>query len=557
MNTRDFSGAVEDFRRARRRAALSEALSLLAGGQRTLLPYDEVRRRLRGVESSSRHLEEVELERIVGSVGRYNDFTRGFLPRQDADEGRWVAVRRAVESLEGVPPIEVYRIGDVYFVRDGNHRVSVARRLGMKYLQAYVTPVHVRVPYDPAMGPDELIVEEEHADFLLETRLDEHRPGADLRLTAPGGYEVLLEHVRVHRYFMGLDEARDVDWDEAVGHWYDHVYEPVVRSIRRNGLLRGFEGRTETDLYLWLHEHRARLQEETGWQVPPETIADNVPLSGRMPRTTPESRDELLRSVREGRAPAELVARISDDLLVALPDAEASWCALDQALVVARREGARLYGLHVVDSEGEARKPEAARLRELFEGRCRDAGVHGQFGLAVGPVVPTLLERAVWADLVVACLVPAGGAARLSDGVRGLLRRSPRPLLAAARTPSALERPLLAFDGSPRAREALFAAAYVGAKWGVPVTVVTVQELGTPARALGDARVYLEGYGVETVGVEARGPVAARIVETAEAHRCDLILMGSYKHGRWLDRILGAGVPEEVLLASGCPVLVC
>lgn len=556
-SARDFSTAVEDFRRARRRAALSEALGLLSGSQRPLLSYEEVRRRLRGVESPNRSLEEVELERIVGSAGRYNDFTRGFLPRQDADEGRWVAVRRAVESLEGVPPIEVYRIGDVYFVKDGNHRVSVARRLGMRYLQAWVTPVHVRVPFDPDASPDRLIVEEEHADFLLETRLDEIRPGADLRVTAPGQYDELLEHIRVHRYFMGLDEDRSVTWDEAVGHWYDEVYLPVVRSIRRNGLLRGFDDRTETDLYLWLHQHRARLEEATGWAMPPETIADNLPLGEREPRMGSEARDRLLRSVQEGTASPELATRISDDLLVALPDAGSGWCALDQALVVARREGARLYGLHVVDSEGEARKPEAERLRELFDERCRDAGVDGQFGLAVDAVPGAILDRAVWADLVVACLVPPGSSpARLSDGVRSLLRRSPRPLLAATAKPSRLERPLLAFDGSARAREALFAAAYVAAKWQVPLTVLTVQEFATSARVQTEAREYLESYDVAATYLEERGPVAQRIVGTARERDCDVIIMGRYKYGPWLDAVFG-GVLEQVLLASDRPVLIC
>ncbi|MCZ7600047.1 MAG: hypothetical protein M5U09_23090 [Gammaproteobacteria bacterium] len=121
----------------------------------------------------------------------------------DEDRGRWVGVKLAMTGLEGVPPIEVYRLGDAYFVKDGNHRVSVARQLGSKYIQAYVTPVHVRVPFGPDVDRDGLIIASELAAFLEETHLDELRPVADLRVTVPGQYPTLLEHIRVHRLLHG------------------------------------------------------------------------------------------------------------------------------------------------------------------------------------------------------------------------------------------------------------------------------------------------------------------------------------------------------------------
>src|SRR5690625_1953412 len=365
----EYLSARDDFFKARRRANLREALSFLRPGPGELLNYDEVRTQLKAIEAGTRTLEEIPLDRIVGSEGRYDDFTRGFLPRRDSDVGRWTAVRTAMTGMEGVPPIEVYRLGDVYFVKDGNHRVSgtsareetppariggsggrsaastrgfrprrdsdvgrwtavrtamtgmegvppievyrlgdvyfvkdgnhrvsVARQLGSTYIQAYVTPVYSKVELSPDTSPEELILKAQEADFLIETRLDELRPEANVRLTEPGGYEKLLEHISVHRYYMGIDEDREVSYPEAVAHWYDAVYMPVVRSIRRNGLLRGFPGRTEADLYLWLAQHRAALEEELGYTLEAQTVAHGVARSVPGARRRPaRAREDVLR----------------------------------------------------------------------------------------------------------------------------------------------------------------------------------------------------------------------------------------------------------------------
>ena len=87
-------------------------------------------------------LEEIPLERVVGSVERCTDYTLDFSPLKDSDQGRWMAVKQAFASAKALPPIRVYRTGDVYFVVDGNHRVSVARQLGRTRIEAHV--VHIR-----------------------------------------------------------------------------------------------------------------------------------------------------------------------------------------------------------------------------------------------------------------------------------------------------------------------------------------------------------------------------------------------------------------------------
>jgi nucleotide-binding universal stress UspA family protein len=551
--------AAMDFKRARRRADLREALSALGARPAPLLSYDDVRRRLHAVESPARYLEDVPLDAIVGSVGRTVDFTREFLPRTDADKARWVGVKVAMTGLTGTPPVELYRIGEAYFVRDGNHRVSVARQLGARFIQAYVTPVHARVPLSADVSPDDLIIAEEHARFLEATELDELRPGADLRVTTAGAFERLLDHISVHRYYMGIDEDREVAYPEAVAHWYDTVYLPVREAMRSGGVLRGFPGRTETDLYLWLSEHRGRLERELGFTLPSESIAESLGGGDTSERRGPKGRDDLLQQVRgrDDDQPAAGAA-IADDLLVALPDLELGIPALEQALVLAGRERARVYALHVAADEEDVEGEEVDALRRAAMSAAERAGVELQFAVAIGNPAQELRERAAWVDLLVAPMVvpDATRGWRLASRHQGLLRRTPCPILVTVGPARPLERALVAYDGGARADEALFVAAYAAAKWHTEVVVATVADTSRGATAVLDkARSYLEPYGVRADYVERQGPVAETLVAMADERGCDLMLMGSYRYSRWLESLLG-GVLERTLRAAGRPVMV-
>src|SRR5262249_53058613 len=174
------------------------------------------------------------------------------------------------------PPIELYRIGDAYFVLDGNHRVSVLRRIGATHAQAYVTEIQTRVPLSPHDSPDDLILKAEYANFLDRTRLDEQRPGVDLSLTSPGRYAGLEEEIGAHRAAMSAEQGRDVPFDQAAASWYDTIYLPVIDIIRRQGILEDFPQRTETDLYVWVSQHRAELEQQLGWHIGPAAAASDL-----------------------------------------------------------------------------------------------------------------------------------------------------------------------------------------------------------------------------------------------------------------------------------------
>lgn len=140
--------ALDDFHRARRHAIVEDLLARLRGEPDTLLSFEEVRRQLGEPRADPPVLREIPLALVAGSVGRYSDFTRHFLPRHASDQARWTGVRTAMAAGH-LPPIEVYQLGGLYFVKDGNHRVSVARELGLSHLPALVSEVHARVTLSP------------------------------------------------------------------------------------------------------------------------------------------------------------------------------------------------------------------------------------------------------------------------------------------------------------------------------------------------------------------------------------------------------------------------
>ncbi len=268
--------AARHFTKARMAAFWQEVWAHLTGKSIDLLRFEEVKRRLRLHDERYLGLREIPLEKIVGSVGRYRDFTRTFLPRTNAVKSRWQRLDAMARGPEGYPPIEVYKVGDAYFVIDGNHRVSVARQLGAKTIEAYVTELPTPVPIDENTTNEDLIKKEAYAEFLRRTRLETLRPGAEILLTEPDRYRQLLEHISVHRYFMGIDQNREVTWEEAVGSWYDNVYMPMVELIRAHNVLQYFPGRTEADLYAWLikHQEALRLHHGGDYMTPEETVED-------------------------------------------------------------------------------------------------------------------------------------------------------------------------------------------------------------------------------------------------------------------------------------------
>ena len=262
-----------DFSRARFKAFLNGVWATLSGQPNRLLSYDEIKEKLHIGGPIYRGVQTVRVEQIAGSLNRYHQFDREFLPTQDDTSSRWMSVNRAFYQDVSLPPVVLYKVGQVYFVVDGHHRVSVAREQNQEFIDAEVRECATRVNITPDIKLEDLEILEDKVHFLERTALDYLRPGANIKLTVPDGFERILEHIAVHRYFMGLDLKRDITEQEAVTHWYDTVYLPIVQVIRESGVLEDFPGKTEGDLYLWVLDHQHYLAQTEGQPLQPPAEA--------------------------------------------------------------------------------------------------------------------------------------------------------------------------------------------------------------------------------------------------------------------------------------------
>jgi hypothetical protein len=277
-------GEKTHWEQARRGAFIQDFLTSLTRRPADLLPFDEVRDKLQLSNMHELGLRDVPLDNIVGSVGRYQDFNRAFFPRQESLKDRWQRIDRLVARGSGIPPIEVYKVGDVYFVRDGNHRVSVARKHHFPSIQAYVWEYQTQVPLEPDTDIDELLCQTAHAAFLERTHIDRLCPDLRIRLTQLDGYAALLNEIEAYQGILSQIDEEEMPFDEAVVLWGEMRYSPVVEIIRQRDVLQEFPGRTETDLYLWLCHNQEELAARYGDQVFMEDAADDLAQRFRQTR---------------------------------------------------------------------------------------------------------------------------------------------------------------------------------------------------------------------------------------------------------------------------------
>ncbi len=574
-NRFNYEVAIRDFKRARRQAAIRHLIAQLTGKSDELLVYDYIRQQLKATGTVDRGMQEIPIDAIVGSVGRYDDFTRDFLPKKDSIQARWAQVKAGILNMTGMSPISVYQIGEGYFVRDGNHRVSVARQLDTPTISALVTEVKTKVPLAIDDDPDEVQCKARYAEFLEKTKLDEQRPEANLLMTFCDQYHLFLS--QIDAYQQNLEDGHSLPYPAAAAQWYDNVYLPVVKIIRRQGTLHHFPERTEADLYLLFVEHQEELVRALGWHIDTDTtITHLIEREARKPRSVigwlglhlykllvP---DELDPGPEPGHWRKEHLGRrkyasLFSSILVGVQEETANWQALDHAITISKRENGNLYGLHIQSDKITEGDDTIDAIRSAFEQRCQVNALTGELTIETGNVAQTILKRAAWADLVVLSLnhpphpQPFKG---FGAGFKLLVQRCPRPLLVVpSGASSPMDRALLAYDGSPKADEALFVAAYLGARWSARLTIVTVETKFTTKSALGRARAYLEQQGVENVTYLLRPrPISDSLLETAREHGSNLLIMGGFGFRPALNLVLGSTV-NQVLSKFKQPILIC
>lgn len=559
--------ALEDFKRARGKAAMQRFWAGVKGESLDLLQFDEISAKLHAVNKSGKVLESVPLSKIIGSVGRTSDFDRNFLPLSDADEQRWANVKTHMISpmSHGLPPVDLYKIGKAYFVLDGNHRVSVAKQAGFEEIEAYVTEIRTKVAIDSNLSAEELIRKAAYADFLEATRLDEYIPGVDFTLNKIGNYELLKEHIAVHRYYMGLGVGNPINEKEAALHWYDHVYLPVVAVIGDSGLQWMMKDLTLTDLYLWVLDQQTHLQESMEMPISTENALEySVSLEGKTLRPTTAKKgqvvDETLQDSESDNQFKPLQECMFRDILVGLSEADENLDAVWQAVFVNRCQDGNIRGLHVLQGTENLELIQKA-LESRFYTILDEAGMRGKFLTVEGNISKTVAFQSLLSDLLVLKLnFPMTGSwmNRLSHGIPAILRLGKRPIMIVKGPARPLNDLLLLYDGSLKSKEGLFISAYFAAAFGSRLSILSMDTPGIKLnKQVNEVKRYLDKHNIAHRYFAEEGKNLAERVNTLVSElNISTVICGGYNGTGLLDRIIGTDV-DEILNKVNVPVLIC
>ena len=271
------------------------------------------------------------------------------------------------------------------------------------------------------------------------------------------------------------------------------------------------------------------------------------------------------------------------NVLVPLDGSEHSKAALDYAIWITRKFDGTLFGQHIIDTvslEGtffhdisgslgfEPYLDFSSKMREIldergkiilddFAARCEKQGVRYRTFLDMGLIANEICDRAKLADLVV--IGHRGVNEEFSTGLLGttaetITRKSPRPIFVSTKQFTAIEKPLLAYDGSQRASAAMDSAAEFCTRLNLPLTVLTIAKEESVARNnLQQAKGYLASYAIDVTYESTRGHPEQKIIEQLVNHKHDLLFIGAYGHRRIIEMVLGS-TTEYVLRNAPCPV---
>jgi hypothetical protein len=257
--------AQGDFARARRSSLLAEIgrrLRREPSDVGLILPFEEVVEALGRVGQRDLGLRVVPLDAIVGTVDRTAEFDRGFRPTSPRLRSRWERINAAQRRGASMPPVSLYKVGDLYFVRDGHHRVSVAKSLGRTDIDAYVTEVDTRVRLSADTRLSDLPLKDHERLFRERVPLP-----ADARrrigVSDPRAYGTLAEAVEAWGFRVMQHRGTFMDRREVARLWFEEEYVPVVEMLRSGDLVAS--GETETDAYLRIAERRYDVLRTHAW----------------------------------------------------------------------------------------------------------------------------------------------------------------------------------------------------------------------------------------------------------------------------------------------------
>lgn len=257
--------ARDDFNKAKSKATISNILHSLTPERQKLLSLGDIRKLIKPKSETYIGMKTIDIDLIIGSEGRYKDFNSTFLPKKEFIRNRWESIDKAHLKSIILPPIKLYEIGGSYFVRDGNHRVSVAKMQGVMSIDAEVIRLDTEIPLSPGMTQAEMkkdVINYEKEHIFLNTELKYIIDPKELNFTAPGRFHEILRHIQGHKYFLNEDIENEITFIDAGNSWFNNLYEPIVNIVREEHILTRFPGRTESDLYMWIIKHWDELKNQ-------------------------------------------------------------------------------------------------------------------------------------------------------------------------------------------------------------------------------------------------------------------------------------------------------
>lgn len=271
--------AESDFARARNKALFNEIQHLLTPEEAAMISLKAVRKVIKTQSETYIGMKVIPINKIVGSEGRYRDFDNQFFPKRSIIKERWEHVDEAVIKDIVLPPIKVYELGGLYFVRDGNHRVSVAKSKGVEFIDAEVVSLQTEIKLSPARtlnGMMKQIISYEKRNFYFETNFGDITDYWVLDFSTAGQYDVIYNHILTHKYFINQNQTEEIPMEDAILSWFNNVYLPVVTTIQKYKIMKYFRKNTVSDLYVWIITFYDELKKKFGDELPLEQIVHDI-----------------------------------------------------------------------------------------------------------------------------------------------------------------------------------------------------------------------------------------------------------------------------------------
>lgn len=261
------SETESDFAKARNKALFNEIQHFLKPEEAAMISFRDIKELLKPQNQTYIGMQVIPIEKIVGSEGRYKDFDNQFFPKNTFIKERWEHVDEAVIKDIILPPIKVYELGGLYFVRDGNHRVSVTKSKGVEFIDAEVVSLQSEIRLPPVRsltGMIKEIISYEKRNFYFETNFGDITDYWCLDFSTTGQYDVIYNHILTHKYFINQNQEKEISIEDAITSWFNTVYLPVIHTIDKYKIMKYFKHRTKSDLYVWIIKYFDELKRKFG-----------------------------------------------------------------------------------------------------------------------------------------------------------------------------------------------------------------------------------------------------------------------------------------------------